>query len=67
MPTYQFVCDNCGDIEQLARYYGDKWVQCPECGGSLNQRFYPAALFMGKAPFSFRRKFMFPSSNASKP
>ena len=35
MPTYSFECDNCGDIEQLARYYGDKWVQCPECGGAL--------------------------------
>jgi len=68
MPFYEFECDTCrGRTERLLPMHSSKPVLC-ECGGALSQVFTsPFAIFMGKVPISFHRKFAYPHHDAKKP
>ena len=40
MPTYQYVCTECGeDLEAVQKFSDDPLTDCPACGGRLRKRF----------------------------
>jgi putative FmdB family regulatory protein len=40
VPTYQYVCTECGeDLEAVQKFSDDPLTECPNCGGRLRKRF----------------------------
>jgi putative FmdB family regulatory protein len=40
VPTYQYVCTECGeDLEAVQKFSDDPLTDCPSCGGRLRKRF----------------------------
>jgi len=40
VPTYQYVCTECGeDLEAVQKFSDDPLTECPTCGGRLRKRF----------------------------
>lgn len=40
MPTYEYVCRNCGhDLEVVQSIHDPSLTECPECGGALRKLF----------------------------
>ncbi len=40
MPTYQYVCTDCGsDLEAVQSFSEPSLTECPSCGGKLRKRF----------------------------
>lgn len=40
MPTYEYVCKNCGkQLEVVQSIHDDALTTCPECGGTLRKLF----------------------------
>mgnify|MGYP002628824432 CR=1 FL=1 len=37
MPTYDYKCDSCGEIEVFQRMSDSKLTQCPNCGGNISK------------------------------
>ena len=45
MPTYGYVCDQCGhQFEVLQRISDAPLKECPECGGVLRKQLYPVGV-----------------------
>jgi putative FmdB family regulatory protein len=45
MPTYEYVCRNCGHRFEVVRSMRDEPLTvCPECGGELRKVFAPPAI-----------------------
>ncbi len=40
MPTYQYVCNDCGtDLEAVQSFSDPSLTECPTCGGKLRKKF----------------------------
>lgn len=40
MPTYQYVCTDCGEpLEAVQKFSDDALTECPACGGRLRKVF----------------------------
>lgn len=67
MANYEWECTKCGQhMERLLPMDAVKPDTCG-CGGHLKQCYGTFAIFMGKAPLSFYRKFAGPHTDARKP
>jgi putative FmdB family regulatory protein len=45
VPTYEYVCRDCGHrFEIVQSMWDDPLTMCPECGGSLRKVFAPPAI-----------------------
>lgn len=45
MPTYEYVCKNCGHLFEIVQSMRDDALTgCPECGGELRKVFAPPAI-----------------------
>src|SRR5215208_6894743 len=45
MPTYEYVCRNCGHLFEVVRSMrDDALTECPQCGGALRKVFAPPAI-----------------------
>lgn len=45
MPTYEYVCKNCGHLFEIVQSMkDDPLTECPECGGELRKVFAPPAI-----------------------
>lgn len=45
MPTYEYVCKNCGHLFEIVQSMrDDPLTECPECGGELRKVFAPVAI-----------------------
>lgn len=45
MPTYQYVCTECGEpLEAVQKFSDDALTECPNCGGRLRKVFSAAAI-----------------------
>ena len=45
MPTYEYVCRDCGHrFEIVQSMWDEPLTMCPECGGSLRKVFAPPAI-----------------------
>ena len=49
MPTYEYVCKNCGHLFEIVQSMrDDPLTECPECGGELRKVFTaPSIAFKG--------------------
>ncbi|MDX6204469.1 MAG: hypothetical protein QOF39_526 [Frankiales bacterium] len=66
MPTYQYVCNDCGEsLEAVQKFSDDALTECPACGGKL-RKVYSAVgvVFKGSG---FYRNDSRSSSTASTP
>jgi putative FmdB family regulatory protein len=54
MPTYEYVCKNCGHVFEIVQSMSDPaLVECPVCGGELRKVFAPPAIsFKGSGFYS---------------
>lgn len=40
MPTYQYVCTECGhELEKVQSFHDDPLTECPSCPGRLRKRY----------------------------
>jgi putative FmdB family regulatory protein len=37
MPTYEYMCKNCGKFEEIQRMSDEPLSQCPKCGGHVRR------------------------------
>jgi putative FmdB family regulatory protein len=45
MPTYEYICKNCGHTFEIVHSMSDAALTlCPECGGELRKVFAPPAI-----------------------
>jgi putative FmdB family regulatory protein len=45
MPTYEYVCKQCGHLFEIVQSMrDDALTECPECGGELRKVFAPPAI-----------------------
>ena len=45
MPTYEYVCKQCGHLFEIVQSMRDEpLTECPECGGELRKVFAPPAI-----------------------
>ena len=45
MPTYEYVCKQCGHLFEIVQSMRDAALtECPECGGELRKVFAPPAI-----------------------
>jgi putative FmdB family regulatory protein len=45
MPTYEYVCKNCGHVFEIVQSMSDApLIECPVCGGELRKVFAPPAI-----------------------
>jgi putative FmdB family regulatory protein len=45
MPTYEYVCKQCGHLFEIVQSMRDEALtECPECGGELRKVFAPPAI-----------------------
>ena len=45
MPTYEYVCKNCGHVFEIVQSMSDAaLVECPVCGGELRKVYAPPAI-----------------------
>ena len=45
MPTYQYVCTDCGnDLEVAQKFTDEPLTECPVCHGRLRKVFYPVGV-----------------------
>jgi putative FmdB family regulatory protein len=45
MPTYEYVCKQCGHLFEIVQSMrDDPLTECPECGGELRKVFAPPAI-----------------------
>src|SRR2546423_364481 len=79
VPTYQYVCTDCGEpLEVVQKFSDDALTECPECGGRLRKVFSAAGIIFkgsgfyrtdsrgsGKSPATTAPAASTPSSNGS--
>ncbi len=52
MPTYQYVCTECGEpLEVVQKFSDDSLTECPACGGRLRKVFSAAGLIFKGSGF----------------
>jgi putative FmdB family regulatory protein len=45
VPTYEYVCTNCGnDLEVVQKFTDQPLTECPVCHGQLRKVFYPVGV-----------------------
>ncbi len=45
MPIYDYVCESCGHVMEVAHgIHAQGPTECPECGGALAKAFAPPAI-----------------------
>lgn len=45
MPTYEYVCTDCGNnLEVVQRFTDESLTECPVCHGRLRKMFYPVGV-----------------------
>ena len=45
MPTYQYVCTECGnDLEAVQKFTDEPLTECPVCHGRLRKVYYPVGV-----------------------
>lgn len=64
MPTYEYVCKNCGESFEVFQSFSDKPLKKHECGGDLQKVFHARGIvFKGSGFYATDSK----SSSSSKP
>ncbi len=64
MPTYEYVCKNCGENFEVFQSFSDKPLKKHQCGGDLQKVFHARGIvFKGSGFYATDSK----SSSASKP
>jgi putative FmdB family regulatory protein len=68
MPTYEYVCRNCGNqVEVFQRIADDPLSVCEMCGGPLRKVFHPAGiLFKGSGFYKTDSRAAAASGNGKK-
>ena len=52
MPTYQYVCTECGEpLEVVQKFSDDSLTECPACGGRLRKVFSAAGIIFKGSGF----------------
>ncbi len=52
MPTYQYVCTDCGEpLEVVQKFSDDALTECPNCGGRLRKVFSAAGIIFKGSGF----------------
>ncbi|RMI38763.1 FmdB family transcriptional regulator [Actinomadura harenae] len=52
MPTYQYVCTECGEpLEVVQKFSDDALTECPACGGKLRKVFSAAGIIFKGSGF----------------
>lgn len=52
MPTYQYVCTECGEpLEAVQKFSDDALTECPACGGKLRKVFSAAGIIFKGSGF----------------
>lgn len=52
MPTYEYVCLNCGrHTEAVQRFSDEPLRDCPHCGGPLRRVFHPVGIVLKGSGF----------------
>lgn len=52
MPTYQYVCTECGEpLEVVQKFSDDALTECPACGGRLRKVFSAAGIIFKGSGF----------------
>lgn len=69
MPTYQYVCTECGeDLEAVQKFSDDPLTECPSCGGRLRKRFSAVGVvFKGSGFYKTDSRSGSSSGGSSKP
>lgn len=54
MPTYEYLCENCGfRFERFQRITDDPIAHCPRCQGAVQRVFFPVSImFKGRGFYS---------------
>ena len=65
MPTYQYVCNDCGEgLEAVQKFSDDALTECPTCGGRL-RKVYSAVGVVFKGSGFYRTDSRSSSSSAA--
>src|SRR5690348_5518223 len=69
VPTYQYVCTECGeDLEAVQKFSDDPLTECPACGGRLRKRFSAVGVvFKGSGFYKTDSRSGSSSSSSAKP
>lgn len=69
VPTYQYVCTECGeDLEAVQKFSDDPLTECPSCGGRLRKRFSAVGVvFKGSGFYKTDSRSGSSSGGSSKP
>jgi putative FmdB family regulatory protein len=52
VPTYQYVCTDCGEpLEVVQKFSDDALTECPDCGGRLRKVFSAAGIIFKGSGF----------------
>src|SRR5438270_9822857 len=52
MPTYEYVCRDCGEHVDVFQQFSDEPLTvCPNCGGVLRKVFHPAGILLKGSGF----------------
>src|SRR5437588_4491930 len=52
MPTYEYVCRDCGQhVEVFQQFSDEPLTVCPNCGGVLRKVFHPAGILLKGSGF----------------
>lgn len=67
MPTYEYVCTNCGNHFDTVQSFSEPPLEtCERCGGQIRRVFHPAGiLFKGSGFYSTDNRRTGPSGKAS--
>lgn len=68
MPTYEYLCTECGDRREVVQSFTDaSLTTCEVCGGKLRKVIYPVGIqFKGSGFYSTDRRASHPMSRMSK-
>lgn len=68
MPTYEYLCTECGDRREVVQSFTDESLTtCEVCGGRLRKVIYPVGIqFKGSGFYSTDRRASQPMSRAGK-
>jgi putative FmdB family regulatory protein len=68
VPTYQYVCTECGeDLEAVQKFSDDPLTECPSCSGRLRKRFSAVGVVFKGSGFYKTDSRSGTSSSSSKP
>ena len=68
MPTYEYLCTECGDRREVVQSFTDESLTtCEVCGGKLRKVIYPVGIqFKGSGFYSTDRRASHPMSRMGK-